>query len=75
MTEDLYETFNIPSNLPEAKEIHQRLGELSLKQNYFQLACKSFTLAGDRLKAMGALLKSGEKDKIITFASNTNFLI
>jgi intraflagellar transport protein 140 len=45
------------------------LGEICLRQGLYQQACKSFTVGGDRLKAMGALLKSGDKDKIIMFAN------
>ena len=35
----------------------------------YQLAAKKYTQAGDKLKAMQALLKSGETDKIVFFAN------
>ena len=56
-------------NDEDLKQVYKRIGSLCLLQGSYQLSCKSYTLAGDRLNAMGALLKSGEKDKIITFAS------
>ncbi|KAJ3325252.1 hypothetical protein HDV06_005009 [Boothiomyces sp. JEL0866] len=53
----------------EAKEINLRIANICFSQSNFQLACKYYTLGGDRLKAMGSLLKSGDKDRIITFAT------
>ena len=46
-----------------------QIAELCMNQNSYILACKKFMQAGERLKAVHALLKSGEKDKIIYFAS------
>jgi intraflagellar transport protein 140 len=37
-------------------------------QGMYHLACKKYTQAGDRLKAMKALIKSGDTDKIVFFA-------
>jgi hypothetical protein len=37
-------------------------------QGLFHLACKKYTQAGDRLRAMRALIKSGDVEKIIFFA-------
>lgn len=39
------------------------------KQCSYHLACKLYTLAGDKMKALAALLKSGDTDKIIFFAT------
>ena len=76
ITDDLYNSFKLPSTLndEESRKINTRIAQLCLVQGAYQLACKSYTLAGDRLNAMGALLKSGDKDKIITFASKVKFL-
>mmetsp|Transcript_42942 Transcript_42942/g.100869 ORF Transcript_42942/g.100869 Transcript_42942/m.100869 type:complete len:1420 (-) Transcript_42942:132-4391(-) len=49
-------------------EILQNIAKLCKKQGSFQLACKKYTQAGDKLKAMKSLLKSGDTDKIIFFA-------
>lgn len=37
-------------------------------QGLFHLACKKYTQAGDRLRAMRALIKSGDVEKIVFFA-------
>merc|ERR1719214_204802 len=44
------------------------MANLCKKQGSFQLACKKFTQAGNKLKAMKSLLKSGDTEKIIFFA-------
>lgn len=49
-------------------DILSRVAALCRKQGSFQLACKKFTQAGDKLKAMKSLLKSGDTEKIIFFA-------
>uniref|UniRef100_A0A336M4N6 CSON011732 protein n=1 Tax=Culicoides sonorensis TaxID=179676 RepID=A0A336M4N6_CULSO len=50
-------------------EILIELGEILQQQGDYQMATKKFTLAGDKIRAMKSLLKSGDKDKIIYFAS------
>jgi len=37
-------------------------------QGLYHLACKKYTQAGDRLRAMRALIKSGDVEKIVFFA-------
>eukprot|EP00928_Gymnodinium_smaydae_P021431 TRINITY_DN1835_c1_g1_i2.p1 TRINITY_DN1835_c1_g1~~TRINITY_DN1835_c1_g1_i2.p1 ORF type:complete len:1445 (-),score=352.81 TRINITY_DN1835_c1_g1_i2:414-4748(-) len=49
-------------------DILSRIARLCKKQGSFQLACKKFTQAGDKLKAMKSLLKSGDTEKIVFFA-------
>lgn len=39
------------------------------RQGSYQLACKKYTQAGNRVKAMKCLLKSGDAEKIVYFAS------
>merc|ERR1719355_278257 len=48
--------------------ILMEIAKLCRQQGSFQLACKKFTQAGDKSKAMKALLKSGDTEKIIFFA-------
>ncbi|KAF5302514.1 hypothetical protein FQR65_LT00886 [Abscondita terminalis] len=50
------------------KKILENLAESLMVQGNYQLATKKFTQAGDRVRAMKALLKSGDTDKIIFFA-------
>ncbi|KAF5285788.1 hypothetical protein FQA39_LY04249 [Lamprigera yunnana] len=49
-------------------KILENLAESLMIQGNYQLATKKFTQAGDRVRAMKALLKSGDTDKIIFFA-------
>ncbi|EDW03430.1 intraflagellar transport protein 140 homolog [Drosophila grimshawi] len=46
-----------------------QLGELLQQQGDYHSATKKFTQAGDKVRAMKSLLKSGNTDKIIFFAS------
>jgi len=71
ITEDMAERMSPDKNGMEAgprSEILQKIAQLCKKQGSFQLACKKFTQAGDKLKAMKSLLKSGDTEKIIFFA-------
>ncbi|KAI8902608.1 hypothetical protein BC833DRAFT_654604 [Globomyces pollinis-pini] len=71
ITEDLVDKFQSQSNSGTINpKIFIRLASLCFNQGSYHLACKCYTLGGDRLKAMGALLKSGDNEKIIMFASN-----
>ncbi|XP_058128207.1 intraflagellar transport protein 140 homolog [Anopheles ziemanni] len=45
-----------------------RLGEILQEQGDYHSATKKFTQAGDKVRAMKSLLKSGDTDKIIFFA-------
>ncbi len=47
-----------------------KLARALKKQNSWQLACKIFTLAGDRLRAMKCLIRSGETDQIVFYAKS-----
>merc|ERR1719217_85776 len=61
---------------PDKKEMdaHQRtdllmrVAKLCKKQGKFQLACKKYTQAGDKSRAMKALLQTGDTERIIFFA-------
>lgn len=45
-----------------------RLGEILQEQGDYHTATKKFTQAGDKIRAMKSLLKSGDTDKIVFFA-------
>jgi intraflagellar transport protein 140 len=49
-------------------ETLRKLAKACKKQNVFHLACKKYTQAGERLKAMKCLLKSGDTKNIIYYA-------
>lgn len=72
ITEDLAERMTPDKNSvdpAQRSEILQEIAKLCKQQGSFQLACKKFTQAGDKLKAMKSLLKSGDTEKIIFFAT------
>ena len=45
-----------------------KIAKFCKQQGAYHLACKKYTQAGDKLKAMKVLLKSGDTEKIIFFA-------
>ncbi|RKO88630.1 hypothetical protein BDK51DRAFT_31391, partial [Blyttiomyces helicus] len=53
----------------EDRAMMLKIAECCLHQQSYHLACKKFTQGGDRLKAMRALLKSGDTEKITFFAN------
>ncbi|XP_063681755.1 intraflagellar transport protein 140 homolog isoform X3 [Bolinopsis microptera] len=70
ITEDLAEQISPDKDAePEYKKVlFERIGECCMLQGAYHLATKKFTQAGNRVKAMRALLKSGDTEKIIFFA-------
>merc|ERR1719436_1997002 len=52
----------------QRSRILEEMAKICKKQGSFQLACKKFTQAGDKLKAMKSLLQSQDTEKIIFFA-------
>ncbi|KAJ3242971.1 hypothetical protein HDU78_000924 [Chytriomyces hyalinus] len=50
-------------------ELLTRVAELCMQQKSYHLACKKFSQAGDKIKAMKCLLKSGDTERIIFFAN------
>jgi intraflagellar transport protein 140 len=53
------------------QQVLLRLGQLCSDQGSYQLACKKYTQAGDRLRAMKALLRSKDVEKICYYAQMT----
>lgn len=49
-------------------EVLVQIGELLQEQGDYHSATKKFTQAGDKIRAMKSLLKSGDTDKIVFFA-------
>lgn len=74
LTEDLAEkmTLDKVDNDTEHEKIRisilERIGEIAFEQGNYHLATKKFTQAGNKLRAMKALLKSGDTEKICFFA-------
>ena len=83
LTDDMAEKMTLPKS-DDAEEATRRLALLEKvakcckRQGSYQLACKKYTQAGDKLKAMKCLLKSGDTEKIIFFTKtcrNRNIFI
>lgn len=74
MTDELAEklTINKTDNDMENEgfriKILERIGEIAFNQSNYHLSTKKFTQAGNKLRAMKALLKSGDTEKICFFA-------
>ncbi|KAJ3129307.1 hypothetical protein HK098_001719 [Nowakowskiella sp. JEL0407] len=70
ITEELADSFevNTEDNV-HAKEFLIQVADCCMNQQNYHLACKKYTQGGDRVKAMRALLKSGDTEKIIFFAN------
>lgn len=73
ISEDLAEKLTLPrATTPQGKtersELLRKLAKCLKRQGSYHLAAKKYTQAGDKLKAMKALLKSGDTEKIIFFA-------
>ncbi|XP_077482190.1 intraflagellar transport protein 140 homolog isoform X1 [Stigmatopora argus] len=51
------------------KELLEKIAECCVRQGNYHLASKKFTQAGNKHKAMRALLKSGDTERIILFAN------
>ncbi|XP_017888145.1 intraflagellar transport protein 140 homolog [Ceratina calcarata] len=74
LSEDLAEKMTldkVDNDLDHEKiriSILERIGEIAFEQGNYHLATKKFTQAGNKLRAMKALLKSGDTEKICFFA-------
>ncbi|KAL1494371.1 hypothetical protein ABEB36_009980 [Hypothenemus hampei] len=72
LTEDLTEKLTPEKGMVNEElrmNVLETLAENLMLQGDYHLATKKFTQSGDKVKAMKALLKSGDTDKIIFFAS------
>lgn len=55
-------------NAAERNATLMRIAKACKQQGQFHLACKKYTQAGDRVKAMKALMKSRDTEKVIYYA-------
>lgn len=51
------------------RELLERIADCCMRQGNYHLATKKYTQAGNKLKAMRSLLKSGDTEKIVFFAT------
>ncbi|XP_061911877.1 intraflagellar transport protein 140 homolog [Entelurus aequoreus] len=73
ITEELAEKMTVTDTKELSEEAHkellERIAECFVRQGNYHLASKKFTQAGNKLKAMRTLLKSGDTKRIIRFAN------
>uniref|UniRef100_A0A3B4XIP2 Intraflagellar transport 140 n=1 Tax=Seriola lalandi dorsalis TaxID=1841481 RepID=A0A3B4XIP2_SERLL len=73
ITEELAERMTVTDSKDMAeearKEVLERIADCCMRQGNYHLATKKYTQAGNKLKAMRALLKSGDTEKIVFFAN------
>eukprot|EP01135_Chromosphaera_perkinsii_P005240 Nk52_evm9s327 gene=Nk52_evmTU9s327 len=73
VTEELAEKFTLPKGGNDRENefrirLLEKVAEICEQQKSYHLACKKYTQAGDKLRAMRALLRSGDTEKIVFFA-------
>ncbi|KAG8433191.1 hypothetical protein GDO86_017467 [Hymenochirus boettgeri] len=73
ITEDMAEKMTVSKNSKELSEEARRellegIADCCMRQGNYHLATKKYTQAGNKLKAMRSLLKSGDTEKIVFFA-------
>ncbi|XP_077407490.1 intraflagellar transport protein 140 homolog isoform X1 [Vanacampus margaritifer] len=73
VTEELAEKMTAADSKDLSEEAHkellEKIAECCVRQGNYHLASKKFTQAGNKHKAMRALLKSGDTERIILFAN------
>ncbi|XP_013414894.1 intraflagellar transport protein 140 homolog [Lingula anatina] len=73
MTEELGEKLTPPKAMAENEQeertkVLEGIAEICLQQRQYHIATKKYTQAGNKIKAMKALLKSGDTERIVFFA-------
>nr|XP_060642367.1 intraflagellar transport protein 140 homolog isoform X1 [Anolis sagrei ordinatus]XP_060642368.1 intraflagellar transport protein 140 homolog isoform X1 [Anolis sagrei ordinatus] len=73
ITEEMAEKMTISKDSKEIPEDSRRalleqIADCCMRQGNYHMATKKYTQAGNKLKAMRALLKSGDTEKIVFFA-------
>ncbi|XP_076028823.1 intraflagellar transport protein rempA [Oratosquilla oratoria] len=69
VTEELAERFTLPKDEVARNRILEKVAECAYAQENYKLATKKFTQAGNKVKAMKCLLKSGDTERIVYFAN------
>ncbi|XP_045676873.1 intraflagellar transport protein 140 homolog [Phyllostomus hastatus] len=73
ITEDMAEKMTVSKDCTDLseesrRELLEQIASCCVRQGNYHLATKKYTQAGNKLKAMRALLKSGDTEKIVFFA-------
>ncbi|QDZ25596.1 hypothetical protein A3770_18p81140 [Chloropicon primus] len=67
ITEEMAEAMSPKTKSAESKQLLYKLAKCCKRQGNFHLACKKYTQAGEKVKAMKALLQSGDVEKIVFY--------
>ncbi|NXP51231.1 IF140 protein, partial [Heliornis fulica] len=73
ITEEMAEKMTVSKDSKELseesrRELLEQIADCCMRQGNYHMATKKYTQAGNKLKAMRALLKSGDTEKIVFFA-------
>uniref|UniRef100_A0A8D0HMH8 Intraflagellar transport protein 140 homolog n=1 Tax=Sphenodon punctatus TaxID=8508 RepID=A0A8D0HMH8_SPHPU len=73
ITEEMAEKMTVCKDSKEIseesrRELLEQIADCCMRQGNYHMATKKYTQAGNKLKAMRALLKSGDTEKIVFFA-------
>ncbi|NXG36120.1 IF140 protein, partial [Dromaius novaehollandiae] len=73
ITEEMAEKMTISKDSKDLseesrRELLEQIADCCMRQGNYHMATKKYTQAGNKLKAMRALLKSGDTEKIVFFA-------
>ncbi|XP_075420628.1 intraflagellar transport protein 140 homolog isoform X2 [Tenrec ecaudatus] len=73
ITEEMAEKMTVAKDSPELseaarRELLEQVANCCMRQGSYHLATKKYTQAGNKVKAMRALLKSGDTERIVFFA-------
>lgn len=76
LTDDMAEAMTLPKSENEEDEAYRisllkKIAKVAKDQESWHLACKKYTQAGERVKAMKMLLRAGDTEKVIFFANHS----
>ena len=76
LTEEMAEAMTVPKTDNDDEEQYRisllkKIAKVAKEQESWHLACKKYTQAGERVKAMKMLLRTGDTEKIIFFANHS----
>ena len=67
ITEEMAEAMSPKAKSVDSKQLLYKLAKFCKRQGNYHLACKKYTQAGEKIKAMKSLLQSGDVEKIIFY--------
>lgn len=76
LSDEMAESMTLPKTDDEDEEAYRiallkKVAKVAKIQESYHLACKKYTQAGDKMKAMQMLLKSGDRERIVFFAQHS----